>query len=106
VHKESLGYDLADGEARRQRAERILEDELQFAPEPALLLQVERLEIAAFEPDRPFARQKPEQSSPERGFAEPDSPTMPIVWPLCRVSETRSTAFSSALPPESRPPGR
>ena len=29
---------------------------------------------------------------------------MPIVWPSCSVSDTRSTAFSSKPPPEKKPP--
>ena len=36
VHQQSLGDDLPDGQARRQRAERILEHELQLAAERSL----------------------------------------------------------------------
>ena len=42
MHEQPLGDDLADGQPRRQRPVGVLEDDLQLAPEPALLLEVER----------------------------------------------------------------
>jgi hypothetical protein len=46
VHEQALGDDLAHGHARRERAERILEDELQFVAQRAHLLLVEALEMS------------------------------------------------------------
>jgi plasmid stabilization system protein ParE len=81
MHEQALGDDLADGEARRQRAERVLENQLQFAPKPAVALQIELFRSFALEADRPGAGHQLQKRPPERRLSEPDSPTIPIVWP-------------------------
>ena len=93
VHQQPFGDDLADRHARRQRAERILEDQLQLAPQRPHCPAVGLGDVAALEADR---RLRSAAAAAARGRAS----TCPIRirrrcrWsgPRCSVIEMRSTA--------------
>ena len=66
---QALGDRRADGEARIERAVRILEDDLHPPPHRAERLPVEAEQVLAFEAHRPGGgRMQPEHGAPEAGL--------------------------------------
>src|SRR4029077_3282678 len=69
VHGEAFTDDVGDRHARAERAERILEHDLQVAAERAHLLEARALDVLAQEHDPAVRRDQPQQREPERGLA-------------------------------------
>ncbi len=69
VHVQAFRDDFTDGPARRQRAVGILEHQLQRTPQRAHLAAVEAGDVGRAEAVIAAARQKPQQSAPERRLA-------------------------------------
>ncbi len=71
VHEQALGDDLADGHARRERAERVLEDQLQFACAAAASPARSSASMSARRRSGccPSRRQQPQQRAAERRLA-------------------------------------
>ncbi len=69
MHEQPLGDDLADRHARRKRAERVLEDELQLATQRAHGAAIGMGDVAPLEADDALARQEAQQRTPERRLA-------------------------------------
>ena len=95
MRPERLADDVADGHARIQRRERVLEDDLQIALQRrAASAARERRDVAAEHGDRSGA--SPARASRSRARAStcplPDSPTTPSVSPGASVRSTPSTA--------------
>ena len=82
VRVESLADDLLDRHARRQRAVRILEDDLHLSPERTQRPGSEALDLAPQEGDPPLAALQPQQRERERrlaGTALADDPERPTL---------------------------
>src|SRR5262249_19673003 len=69
VHLEALGDDLTDREARREGAERILEDDLHLPAQRPHLARTQALESRAVELDAPLALDEAQQGKPQRRLA-------------------------------------
>jgi hypothetical protein len=69
VRAQALGDYSADAEARRKRAERVLEDQLHPSPQGPHRPGVQRLQVAALERQPPLAGRQAQQRGRESGLA-------------------------------------
>src|SRR5262249_28449185 len=69
MDEQALADDLADGHARRERAKRILEDDLKLATDSTKGSPFEATDIVAGAADRAFAVNQAEERAAERRFA-------------------------------------
>ena len=74
MDQQAFGYDLPGGHARRQGAERILQDHLDLFPQRAHVLRVQLGNVLAFEGYGTFTGNKPEKGACEGGFARTGFP--------------------------------
>jgi hypothetical protein len=69
VHIQPLGNDLPDRHARRQAAERVLEDDLQIRAQVAQRRRLQALDFAAQKQDRAVTGDQPQDGQRQRGLA-------------------------------------
>ena len=94
VDRQSFAHDRADGHARIERRERILEDDLDLAAQLPHRARVERDEVHAVELHacRRSGSMRRRIIRPVVDLPQPDSPTRPSVSPGITSNDTPSTA--------------
>ena len=105
VDDEGFAEDRADGHARVERGERVLEHDLHVAPHRAQIVAAEAQHVLPVEHD--LADVGSIRRSTQRAVVDlpqPDSPTSPSVSPRLTANDTPSTAWTRPTSRDNRPP--